>query len=470
VRRYEELLGLAPGRLVATADTIYRYAARQPNGPPMLARGAAAEAGSNGYMYMEELLDRALSTDEMSGWQWDELTGQLSLIPAVVIVPRRLWADLADRLVEETVVSDGLAWMMRFEALNRLLGHPGGQQATIAALMSLVSDPTNQVFVEPVSVLDASSHPDAGRHVLGQLARPINERTRYGALLACIRKVRFGHFSPEQLGGLVPVVMQMLEDPESHTDGSALGVEVLRRLPPGLRADANAGLRRALAGDRTLNEVLSAGRLAASAPSAVVVSRIVRTVSAEMIRENLGFTDDLLPVLVDEMLYAPVLDVRLYAAVLIQGTPYAPQVAAAVGAELAKPQVVADPTLANSLLGGLRIIGGAAERPLVERLILAPGIPPDVAVEAVRSIGHVGGVSTDRFWLTALALHSRGWRRHRSRHNAAALTGLVYGLGITRNLRLLARVRDDEEAPDPVRASARWWLDRSNRVYASVRS
>jgi hypothetical protein len=46
----------------------------------------------------------------------------------------------------------------------------------------------------------------------------------------------------------------------------------------------------------------------------------------------------------------------------------------------------------------------------------------------------------------------------------------VYGLGITRNLRLLARVRDDEEAPDPVRASARWWLDRSTRVYASVRS
>src|SRR5258707_15491058 len=39
VRRYEELLALPPGLLVATADTIYRYAKPGTAGAPTLSRG-----------------------------------------------------------------------------------------------------------------------------------------------------------------------------------------------------------------------------------------------------------------------------------------------------------------------------------------------------------------------------------------------------------------------------------------------
>jgi hypothetical protein len=470
VRRYEELLALTPGLLVAAADISYRYAAPVAVGPPTLARGDPPDPGSPGYRRMEELLERALSGAEMSGSLWDELTGYLAGVPSLVILPSRCWTDLAGRLLDELIVSDGLVWMQRSEAMNRLLGHPVGQPAAVAACVSLVSDPTNQVFVEPISVLDASGHVDAGRRVLHELVRPINERTRYGALLACIRKVRFGHFNPDQLGTLIPVVTQMLEDRDSYADAGALGVEVVRRLPSGLRADADAGLRRALGGDRTLQEVLAAGRLAATATSRVVVERIVRSVAAGLGRDIPGFSDDVLPVLIDEMLYAPILDVRLYAAMLVYASPYRAAVAAAFATELAKPHVVADATLAVSLLGGLRAIGGAEQRPLVERLILAPGIAADVSGAAASSIGHVGGLSPDRFWLTAIALHGRAWRRHRVRPAAAALTDLVYGLGMSRNLKLLARVRDDEEVPAPVRGAARWWLNRPATVYASVRS
>jgi hypothetical protein len=323
------------------------------------------------------------------------------------------------------------------------------------------------VFVEPISLLGSSSHPDAGRSVLRQLSHPTNERTRYGALVACIRKVRFGHFTSEQLGSLVPVITQILADPDSRADAEALGVEVIRRLPPALRADADAGLRRALGNDRTLQEVFGSGRLAASAPSRMVVERIVRAVAGERVQDGPALSDEVLPTLVDEVLYDPVLDVRLYAAVLIDASPYRPAVANAFAAELTRPQVVSDATLASSLLSGLRVFGDGGQRSLVERLVLAVGIPPEVSTAAVESIGHVGGTSSDQFWTSAIALHSR---RYRARSSAAALNGLVYALGMARNLRLLARIRDDEEAPAPVRSSARWWLNRPARVYASVRS
>jgi hypothetical protein len=44
----------------------------------------------------------------------------------------------------------------------------------------------------------------------------------------------------------------------------------------------------------------------------------------------------MLATLVDEMLYSPVSDVRLYAAVAIQATPYRGPVAAALGTELSR--------------------------------------------------------------------------------------------------------------------------------------
>ncbi|MDT5026021.1 MAG: hypothetical protein QOE61_2447 [Micromonosporaceae bacterium] len=470
LRRYEELLGVTPGLLVSTADTIYRYVKPVAAGPPTLWRGAPVEPGTSAYARLEALLERAVSGEEMSGWSWDELTGQLSATPSIVMIPSRLWLDLAGRLLEEMIVADGLAWIQRFEAMNRLLGHPAGREAAVAACVAHIADPTNEVFVEPMALLDASSHPDAGRNVLHQLAHPTNERTRYGALLACIRKVRFGHFTPDQLNGLVPVVTQMLGDPDSHADAGALGVEVVRQLPPVLRAEADAGLRRALGNDRTLHEVLAFGRLAPTTLSRVVVERIVRAVAGELIRDSPGFSDDVLPTLVDEMLYHPVFDIRLYAAMLIHASPYREPMAIAFAGELAKPQVVNDPTLATSLLHGLRVFGGARQRLLVERLVLGAGVPPEVSMAAVASIGHVGGVSSDQFWASAIALHSRAWRRHRARTSASALNGLVYALGMARNLRLLARIRSDEEAPTPVRASARWWLNRPARVYASVRS
>ncbi len=90
----------------------------------------------------------------MSGWEWDELTGVMASLPSLVIIPRSLWTDLAGRLLEEMIISDGLPWMQRFEMISRLLGHPAGRKAAVNVCVSHIADPSNEVFVEPISMLD----------------------------------------------------------------------------------------------------------------------------------------------------------------------------------------------------------------------------------------------------------------------------------------------------------------------------
>ena len=458
VRRYEELLELPAGTLVAPVDALHRYAAPTGRPAPGLARPGSRDPAAFPYRRIEELLDRAGRSDPMTGADWDELTGHLAVRPGLVLVPSRLWTDLAERLLAEMIVADGLEWMQRSEALHRLMAHPVGQAAAVAACAGAIANPGNNVFIEPMVILDASLHPDANRLVLSELTRPTNVRTRYGALLACVRKVRDNHFTPDQLATVCSAIDDIVTGGEAHVGTVALAVDVLRRLPAPVRARASRRLHGLLAADRTLSEVMAAGRLAAPVSAGAVVRRVVQATIDDGPRETPGFTDEVLPTLVDEMLFSPVLDTALMAALLVRSTPYAPRFAAALAVELASPRVIGDTPLACAMLGTLRSVGRAAERPLVERLVLAPGLRGEVALAAVSCLAHVGGRSTDEFWAEALTRHGRAWHQHRSQLAEDSVTTLVYGMGIARNFGLLTRVRADEAAPQPAREAAAWWL------------
>lgn len=462
VRRYEQLLRLPPGQLVSVADMIYRYAAPTLSTAPVLARTdpAVADDGAE----LDGLLERALSNEPVSGWHWDEMTAKLLALPRFFL-QARTWADLSTRLLQETVVADGISFMQRFEALTRLLGHPASARHAVDACIRLVYDEGNQVFVEPASVLDSTGHPDAATFLLRQLSHPVNERVRYGALLGCVRKVRYGHFTDEQLEELTRAVVEVMRDPDSDVAAGPLAAELLRQLPDDRRHGVNGELRRALAADRMLQEVHGCGRIVNRATSDVLVERIVSSVAAA-VGSDAAFTDDVLPVLVDEMLFAPVLNVRFNAGILLWASPYAAAMSAAVGAELTRAGALQDTRLAICLLSAMRILGAAPQRPLIERLSLASGLPPEVSLAAVHCLGHVGGKSSDGFWLNAVDRYGERWRRYGDSHSAEALGAVVYGLGITRNQGLLRRVRDDRTAPVPVRAAGAWWLGRPERLFA----
>jgi hypothetical protein len=463
VRRYEELLRLPPGQLVSVADTIYRYAAPTLATAPVLARTDAV-SGPDAEARLDAMLERALSNEPISGWHWDELTSQLLAVPRFFL-QGRTWTELTNRLLQETVVADGVAWMQRFESFTRLLSHPASRRYAIDACVRLVYDEGNQAFVEATSMLDATSHPDAASFLLGQLTHPVNERSRYGALLGCVRKVRYGHFTDPQLDELAKAVLEVMRDPESDMAAGPVAAELLRQLPDERQHGLAAELRRALAADRILQEVHGGGRMVGRATSDVVLERIVGAIAAS-VGHDAVFTDDVIPILIDEMLFAPVLDVRFNAGLLIWASPYSAPVAAALAAELCRGGAVTDTRLTICLLSALRILGQAPQRPLIERLVLASGLPPQVSLAAVHCLGHVGGRSPDSFWLNALDRYGERWRRYGDAPSSEALGSLVYGLGIARHLPLLRRVRDDRTAPMPVRAAGAWWLARPERLFA----
>jgi hypothetical protein len=404
----------------------------------------------------------------VTGADWDELTSYLAAAPQQMITPSSTWSDIAERLVAEMIVANGVPWMQRYEALSRLLAHPVGQQYAVAACASLAADRTNQVFVEIVSALDASPHPDASLHVIGQLTHPTNDRAQYGGLLACIRKLRYGHFSEPQVRRLVPIINELALDPVRYGDSQRLAAELLRRLPTDVSAAGRARLRQVATADRTLHMVLTAGRLTEVEAGQILTLRIVNAVVAAMPHDIPHFHDELLPVLIDEMLFSPVFDVRLYAAILLFGTPYRRPLAAALAAELGGHAAIVNVDMAHMMIEALRILGSVEQRPIIERLTTASGVPPSITVAATQAVGHIGGLSDNRFWQGAIDHHVELWHRTRSVTSVSALNGLIYGLGVTRNQMLLRLVRDNHHASTAVRAAASWWLNLPRSVYGSA--
>ena len=200
LRRYEELLGMPSHRLVTLADMLYREA-RGTAGRSYLNRrpgGTTPEPRER----TEQLIDVALGTDPMSGTDWDELTYNLSAMPSVFLYPSTLWNDLVDRLLAEMIIADGMGWMQRSESVHRLLGHPVGEGVVIAACGALAADPGNQVFVDPLTQLCSSPHPDAARRIIGQVVDPTNDHALRAAWWSVAEKVGRGHFAPADLATL----------------------------------------------------------------------------------------------------------------------------------------------------------------------------------------------------------------------------------------------------------------------------
>ncbi|MFE1796467.1 helix-turn-helix domain-containing protein [Streptomyces sp. NPDC059517] len=457
LRRYEELLELPRNTLVSTVEMTMRYYGINALGPsPRHAQSENGQDRDRDLDRLEALFDRLCSTTLMSGSEWDEICRLLSAHPHLVLVPRSRWDTLAERLLAETIISAGNAWRQRFEAFNRLLDHPMARRAAIAACATLARDKSCQIFVEPISVLDISEHPDAVLHVLAQLDDPTNDRVLYGALLACFRKLRQRHFSEADLVRLGNSVEQLLTEPALAEESRLLAAELTRLLDP---AEPVAGqLRLMLAAHPLLHRILVDGRLASATTTGLAVQRIVDVVLASQTRELASFEDHTLPLMVDQMLFHPSFDVRLYATAMLAATPYRQELAAAIATELRRPAVLGSQALTHAFLGGLRQLGGPAERPLVEWLVSGRATPW-AAESAAGVIGHLDGVSSERFWRTEITRYSAAWRRTRSDGAARVLHGLIYALGITRQHVLLASIINDGQCPATVRAAATWWLN-----------
>jgi hypothetical protein len=158
IRRYEQLLELPPGLLTATADNIHGYYCADQRCP-----GAGGwslpRQGEVPVTRIGELIDKASSTEVMTGQEWDELTREIAAVPNFFISPATTWTALAQRLLQEQLIANRVACFQRRSGLIRLLNHPVAQQAAIAACASLAADPVNQIGLEAVCALDITEHP-----------------------------------------------------------------------------------------------------------------------------------------------------------------------------------------------------------------------------------------------------------------------------------------------------------------------
>lgn len=185
-----------------------------------------------------------------------------------------------------------------------------------------------------------------------------------------------------------------------------------------------------------------------------------------MPREIHRFDDQILPEIIGEMLHTPISDTRLYAALLLRATPYREPVADALAWSLRQPRNARDPLMASRLLEGLRILGGVAERPLVQALT-GPQVPFRIQEAAFQALAHMGGCSQPAFWRQTFAAHGPDGSTGCAARDRL-LGHAVYAMGIKRDFAGLQGVAADQASSPAVRVAARWWLNLPGHMLASA--
>lgn len=165
------------------------------------------------YRKFDELVERACSKELMSGSEWDELTIIVTERPDLVVSPRSAWLELTNRLLTEEILADGVPWMQRFEAVNRMLAHPTVGIDALSTLRAIVDDRGVQSVVGTACLLDGSAEPEASVDVVRHMADPADDRVFKGALMACVRKLKYSHFNGPQLEDLSSLVASVLLEP-----------------------------------------------------------------------------------------------------------------------------------------------------------------------------------------------------------------------------------------------------------------
>jgi hypothetical protein len=434
-----------------------------------LARRAPAETLA--WRRTEEILRQAASRDAITGADWEDLTVLVATGSRFSYGTSDLWTAACHRLLDEVMMSDGVSWMRRFEAFNRLLAHPVLGLEALSVVRDVVADRSVQSLVGTACMLDSTSRSESAVQVIRLLRSPDDDRVFKGSLMACVRKIDYGHFSARQLTVISGILGDALNDAMNDPHGSgtlgaetlALASSVLRQIPPHLHHPRTRAVQRRL-GDAGIGPPSLPGAGPSLPPEHVTratAQRLSNRAMASLATPATDYVDRVLPRLVEEMLFHPVFDVRLYAAALIHASPYRTTMARGLAEELSATWRSGDEMWLTTLLEALRKLGGHRERRTVEKLVLHPSAPATVADVAAYALGHIGGGSPLEFWLQAVERHVTAWHATRQQAHASVLDRLVYALGMGSRRDVLATLRRDRRVPPLVRRSANWWLDRS---------
>ena len=463
VRRYESVLGLPEGQLLAAIDffsrshrTVRPAATLSPPGEPDVDATLT-------------LLEKALSDERMTGLEWDRLSDSLGRMPHAMVRAGD-WERLLRRGIEEVSLHLHLDYTQRAEAVARLAGHPRSGPIVASMAEEVVARPDTTFYNDTLSLLMFTVHPQALSMMIGQLRDPTNS----SSLRACLIV-------------LTTLVKGTQLDREVRLEAARLAVHHLRDQEQPYRVHRGAAnLIRALgpSGSHRLATVLTAEdrRVAAS------IIRDGRAVSTQAIREaqkrvraalDLGeghtlTREPVLSQLISTALGETNEEDRSNALAILMISPQSRVIGRVHVAALVESLRRFDMVAAQESLTVLTWMGQVADLDLFERLALGPKTPADIAQEAAYVVGNTPEPSTRRrdereaaFAERISAVATDGASMDNVDATQDRLRGLAYVLGMRGRFDLLHEVR--EGLPEPRMGGARpddlasgilqWWLD-----------
>lgn len=419
--RYEALLQV-PGQMLTVS---YEAACRFLNDEKAVAVTSPVSDAE-----LHQLIDQACTAGAMSGTDWRNFTRAVATRPDLLLHPPGVWRVIIENLLGELVIAEQTSWLVRQEAMSRLLEHRASAPHAVDACVDMAGDRSNPVCIEPISLLDTSTLPKASRYVLGQLRDPDSVRALHGALLAAVAKVRRGHFTATEITELKHLVTGLLTAGHDHPLVDPMVAE--------------------------LGHVLRLRVMPAPAALGEVCTRLALLTQARLPAAEPGL-DEVLKELVAEALFSRNPDERLYATALITATPYRHPLADAVTEWIAAGDL-RDELLVERGLGLLNKLGAPTHRVLVRTLLLDSALSARNRHAAAWASTHSPGRLDEPAWRAIVGAQTALFRSRPSPLDDDILRGLVYSIGTDSHTSLLGEMHTDPRLSTQARELARWWL------------
>lgn len=458
VRRYEVVLGLPEGQLLRAIDYFSRQVQPLRTMPTLVPRQAPDVDATLA------LLERALSTDRMSGIDWDHLSGNLSRMPHALVRDAD-WEELMRRCLVEMTVTTGIEFAHRDEAVARLAGHPRSAGVVHGMASRMLEDPTTAVYSDIATLLAYSSHRDVVPLLLRHAAQPVNTDALRAALFVLTMIIPSGRLRPAEAMTAARLALEAIRDGHQpfhiHRAAAnllrALDLPHRRRLASVLTADDRVHVARILMEGRALGlDAIGAlkGRLLEAMVTALGPVDTREAVLQELLDTMLGTTEEL---------------ARSTALGVLMLSPQSKPVGIAYAAELARARRAGDDVVAVECLSVLTWLVQPEDVDQLTAMVLDPSTPAEQAMLCAIAVGNC----------TEPASAARDAREEAVARRASELLtsetapekgdglrqvvrGLTYILGMRGRFDLLAAVRDtaDPIGPDAAVSAGLldWWL------------
>ncbi len=459
VRRYETVLALPEGQLLAAIDFFSR--ARN----PLRSTATLSPREEPDVDETLALLERALAEDRMSGLDWDRLSDNLGRMPHAMIRARD-WEALLRRGLEELSLSLHLDYAQRSDALARLAGHPRSGAIVAGMAEEVLGQPEAQFYNDTLTLLSFTTHPQAIAVLLGQLHDPTNTSARRACLLVLTTLGRAGRLDRETKSEAAMLAVRHLRDSSQPYRVHRGAANLVRELGP----TGSQRLANALTSEdrRTAALIIRDGR----AISSQAIREAHRRIRAALdVGDGRGSASE--PVL-NELIETALGDTneedRSNALGIIMISPQSRVIGRVHAQAFAHAYARGDHVAVHESLTVLTWMGQPGDLDLFERVALSPVAPSDVVMEAGYVVGNTVEAATRRRDDREAAFARRiAEVIATARGEAAAdeLRGLTYVLGMRGRYDLIGSLIeslppqgvDRSSTTEVARRVLSWWLD-----------